>query len=278
MRMAMLAKTGILLFCTLAWGACQESTAGKTGREKLIITGSSTMAPLVAEMGKRFEQQHSGIRVDVQTGGSSRGVKEARSGVADIGMASRALAGSETDLTGTPIAYDGISLILHASNPISALTDENIIAIYTGTITNWKTVGGTDAPIIVVNKAEGRATLDLFLGYFQIPNESIRADVIIGDNEQGIKTVAGNPNAIGYVSIGTAEYHATLGTPIKLLPLRGVQASMASLQRGRFPLSRPLTLVTGKTPDLLTKQFLEFAQSQAVHDLITKHYFSPSSS
>ncbi len=67
--------------------------------ERLTLTGSSTIAPLALEIGKRFEQQNPGVRVDVQTGGSSRGVNDARTGLAGIGMASRALNESETDLT-----------------------------------------------------------------------------------------------------------------------------------------------------------------------------------
>lgn len=278
MNRLMVVQVSLVLCLTLTIGACQESTAGKSTQDKLVITGSSTMAPLIADMAKRFETKYPGIRVDVQTGGSSRGVQEARSGLADIGMASRALTAEEQDLTGTPIARDGISIILHASNPVPALTEEDIMGVYTGKIRNWDAVGGPDAEIVVVNKAEGRATLELFLHYFHLKNEVIHADVVIGDNEQGIKTVVGNPHAIAYVSIGTAEYNATHGIPIKLLPLNDVPASLASLQSGKFPLSRPLTLVTNQHSHPLAKRFLDFAQSAEVHDLITKHYFTPVSS
>lgn len=271
-------KIGFLLGIAMTVGACQESTAGKPTKDKLVITGSSTIAPLMTDMAKRFEAQNPGIRVDVQTGGSSRGVNEARSGLADIGMASRALSADEQDLMGTPIARDGISIILHASNPVPALSEEDIIGVYTGRTRNWKGIGGPDAKIVVVTKAEGRATLKLFLQYFHLKNEAIHADVVIGDNEQGIKTVAGNPHAIAYVSIGSAEYDATHGIPIKLLPLNDVPASMSSLQSGAFPLSRPLTLVTNQHPHPLAKRFLDFAKSTEVHDLITKHYFTPVSS
>jgi phosphate transport system substrate-binding protein len=176
---------------------------------KLVITGSSTMAPLVSEIGKRFESLHPGTRIDVQTGGSSRGIADTVNGLADIGMVSRALKPQEHALHGATIAHDGITMILHKTNPVHELTDKQIKAIYTGEITNWKTVGGPDAPITVVNKAEGRSTLELFLQYLQLSNRAIRAHVIIGDNEQGIKTIAGNPHAIGYVSVGTAQYDAT---------------------------------------------------------------------
>src|SRR5690349_11009189 len=68
---------------------------------KLTLTGSSTVAPLAAEIAKRFEQIHPGVRVDVQSGGSSRGVSDARSGAADLGLVSRALNPDETDLKAT---------------------------------------------------------------------------------------------------------------------------------------------------------------------------------
>ncbi len=65
--------------------------AAQAAPERLLTTGASTMGPLVAEIAKRFEQQHPGVRIDVQTGGSSRGVADARSGLAGIGMGSPGL-------------------------------------------------------------------------------------------------------------------------------------------------------------------------------------------
>ena len=62
-------------------------------------------------MGKRFEELHPGVRVDVQTGGSSRGVNDTRQGLNDIGMVSRPLKGDESDLHGFAIARDGVSII-----------------------------------------------------------------------------------------------------------------------------------------------------------------------
>ena len=250
-------------------------TVSQAQEGKLVITGSSTMAPLLLEIGKRFEANHPDTRIDVQTGGSSRGIADTIRGLADIGMASRALTPEESHLHGTVVAYDGIGIILHASNPIQKLTNAQIRSIYSGETTNWQRVGGRDAPITVVNKAQGRSTLELFLQYFQLSNRDIHAHVVIGDNEQGIKTVAGNPNAIGYVSIGTAQYDASHGLPIRLLPLQQVAASIDTVRTGIFPLSRPLTLVTKSSPTGLTKTFIEFAQSSRVHDLILQQYFVP---
>ena len=64
------------------------------------------------------------------------------------------------------IGMDGIGIILHQKNPVKSLNDDQIRAIYTGKITNWQQLGGEDRKITVVNKAEGRSTLELFLHHF----------------------------------------------------------------------------------------------------------------
>ncbi len=271
---ALVALSTAVLMCLPVSAMAQKNSADQlTG--KLVITGASTLAPLIAEIGKRFENLYPAVRIDVQSGGSARGVADARQGLADIGMVSRAMKEDEQDLSAFPVARDGVCPILHQENPVQALTDEQVVAIYTGKITNWKAVGGTDAPITVVNKAEGRSTLEVFLHYFKLKNVDIKAQVVIGDNEQGVKTVAGNRNAIGYVSIGTAEYNATHGVPVKLFPIGGVSASTENVQKGIFPLSRPLHIVTKTPPVGLAKAFIEYAQSKAVHDLIRQQYFVP---
>lgn len=265
--MRLLKKTLILLSTMAALSLAHAA------EDRLTLTGSSTVAPLASEIAKRYESQHPGVRIDVQMGGSSRGINDARMGLADIGMVSRALKPSEQDLTAFLIAMDGIGMILHKSNSVSELSDAQIIGIYTGKIRNWQQVGGADLPITVVNKAEGRSTLELFLQHFDLKNSQIKAQVVIGDNQQGIKTVSGNPGAIGYVSIGTAEYEETRGTPIKLLPMAGQAATVEAVATGRYPLSRQLNLVVKNAPTGLAKDFIIFAQSAAVKDLIEAQFF-----
>ena len=231
------------------------------------------MAPLINEIGKRFESLNSDIRIDVQTGGSSRGISDARSGLADLGMVSRKPYADEKDLQWFTLAKDGISIIVHQRNTVDALTDTQIISIYTGNITNWKELGGADAPITVVNKAEGRSTLDVFLEYFRLKPPDVKAHIIIGDNQHGIKTVVGNPNAIAYVSIGTAEFEATHGTPIKLLKSNGVSASVDNVRNGTYPISRTLNLVTKSKPKGTLKAFIDFCQSEGVTETIEEQFF-----
>ncbi|MFU8832671.1 MAG: phosphate ABC transporter substrate-binding protein [Wenzhouxiangella sp.] len=264
-----------VIMLAILGGCSQDGDSRGEQSSRLILTGSSTVAPLAGEIARRFEARQPGVRVDVQTGGSSRGIADVRRGMADIGMVSRALSRDEADLAGHPIALDGVGIIVHRDNPVSALTDEQIVAIFTGRHTRWSEVGGTDERITIVNKAEGRATLEMFLGYFGMSSQAIRADVVVGDNMQGVRTVAGDRSAIGYVSIGTAVYEASRGTAIRLLPMGNIEATLANVRDGTFPLSRPLHLVTEGALSPLAEAFIAFASSREVSDLVEAQYFVP---
>ena len=142
----------------------------------------------------------------MQTGGSSRGITDIKQGTSDIGMVSRKLNPKESDLTSHLLAKDGFSIIVHESNPILELSEDQIKQIYLGKIDSWKSLNDIDKKITVINNAEGRSTLEVFIKYFNLKNTQIKPSIIIGDNEQAVKLVVNNPHAIAYVSIGTAEW------------------------------------------------------------------------
>jgi len=244
-------------------------------RTRLSVTGSSTVAPLVAEIARRFEALHPEARIDVQTGGSGRGIADVRSGVADLGMVSRALRPDESELAACTIAWDGIALIVHATNPVAEPTRAQVAAVYRGEARDWSRLGAPAGPITVVSKAEGRSTLELFLDHFGLAAGAIRADIVIGDNAQGIKIVAGNPRAIGYVSIGAAAVEIAHGAPIRMLPFDGVDPSLAAVRDATFPIRRPLVLVSRGAPEGVARSFVAFAASEAADDLIEAQSFAP---
>ena len=261
--------------CSLNGNENNSDSTIKLQKGKIVLTGSSTLAPLVSEIGKKFEKLNPEIRVDVQTGGSSRGINDAREGLADIGMSSRALLGEEINLHSIPIAKDGVTFLVHKENPINSLSNDQLKGIYTGKINNWSEVGGKDAEIIVINRTEGRSELELITEYFGIKKSDIDADVIAGENEHGIKTVAANINSIIYMSIGSSIFNSKLGIPIKLLPLDGVEPDFKNIQSGKFPLLRPLILITKNQPMGLTNDFISFARSGEVNDIVEEQFFVP---
>jgi phosphate transport system substrate-binding protein len=208
------------------------------------ITGSSTVHPIVQEACRILEGRDASVIFEVETGGSGRGISDARGGLADIGMASRDLKPEEQEGISTyAIALDGVTLVAHADRKLQGLTSDQVRSIYTGKITNWQELGGPDQEIQVLNKAEGRATLEVFLKGFGLKNSEIRADAVVGDNAQCVRMVKADPFAIGYLSIGEALSAVERGDPLQLLDLDGIPATLDTVKDGSFPLGRTLYLL-----------------------------------
>ncbi len=242
---------------------------------KLNISGSSTIAPLASELAKAFELKYPNYRIDVQSGGSSKGLADVRNKLSDLGMVSRDLTEKEAEFHGTPIAYDGIAIIAHKDNPIFELNSQQVVSVYTGKYTNWKELGGADQPITVVNKAEGRSTLELFLQFFNLKNSDIKAKIIVGENEQAIKLIGGNKWSIGYVSIGSAEYASKISKTIKTLRLNGVDATLANVTNRTYPIRRTLNFVNDSKNTEKVKRFLAFFKEPEAVRIIEDQFFVP---
>ena len=243
------------------------------------ITGSSTVAPLILAVAERFESLDASARIEVEGGGSGRGIREAISGHADLGMASRALTDDEAaQLVAHTIAYDGVAFVIHGSNGVPDPDLATLRAIYTGGITNWSEIGGADQPIVVGARPEGRSELKLVCEHLGLEPADLRAGVIHGETQQSLLGVARNPGAITFTSIGAAEHCIRSGAAeLRLLPLGGVPATSAAVADGRYPLARPLNLLAPRrgTVEAVHDRFRRFAASAAVRDLVADQGFVP---
>ena len=264
-----------LLSTLLLSGVSRAEPSAPLPAARLLLTGSTTMAPLLVEVAKRFQSLHPGIRIEVQMGGSGRGISDARQGKAEIGMVSRALGESEHDLYSIPIARDGVAVIVHKDNPIKALSDRQLLDIYSGKIANWRQVGGRDALLQALAGAQEGGSSELLTHYLRLPYEQIKAQGRIGPNAERIAAVAADPHAVIWLSVGEAERKARDGVPIKLLAIGGVPASSRNVRTGNYPISRPLTLVTRGTPSGRTRAFIEYCVSSQVTDLVLAFDFVP---
>jgi phosphate transport system substrate-binding protein len=272
-----------VLSATLIGAGCSDKNAEQKGERispeklqgKIRFAGSSTMAPLVEALGKRFQKLHPEVAIEVATGGSSRGIHDVRERSCNIGMVGRPLKDDERDLIGFPIARDGVCLIVHKDNPVKSLSSKQVVGIYTGKITNWKDVDGNDAPITAINRPEGRAQSELFTQFFKIKSEDFKVAGVAGDNQEGIKAIVENPNAIVYMSVGEADIRIGQGMPVKSLLMDGITATSRNIRNGHFPIQRPLTLVLRTLPSGLMKAFIDFALSPNATEIIRECSFVP---
>ena len=107
---------------------------------KLTISGSSSVYPVMEVLVEAYEALNPNVDISLQQSDSTTGMKDAISGVSDIGMASRELKASELESGLTPkvIAIDGIAVIVNKENPVTNLTMDQIKSIYLGETKTWE--------------------------------------------------------------------------------------------------------------------------------------------
>ncbi len=192
-----------VLLTVLAACSNEEDTADtQTGGSLVTISGSTSVGPLAEKLAMKYQEQND-VKIEVNQIGSSAGITNAISGVSQIGMSSRDLKQEEKDsnLQELIIAYDGIVVVAHPSNPVKDLTMEQVKQIFTGEITNWKEVGGKDMEIVVVSREDGSGSRDAFQEIVGYESGQLIKNAIVASGNGNIKTtVAMNKHAIGFIS------------------------------------------------------------------------------
>ncbi len=257
------------------FGAIAPAVTHAAETDDIRLAGSSTIAPVMLEIAKLFEQSGDAPRVFVETGGSSKGIIDLRKGLANIAMVSRPLKPREADLRAHIIARDGIAALLHAENPVTEISKQQLRAIFTGDITNWAELGGTDSDIIVISKGEGRATSVVLNAFLEVTADQIRGDLVAAENAQMIKTVSLIPDSIGYVSIGAALMDMSFGVPVKLVALGPVAATLENVANDSYTAIRPLNLVTEAEVSPSIRDLIEFSSTEAVSSIIRDLSYTP---
>ena len=206
--------------------------------------------------------------------GSGTGIEAASNGTCDIGLSSRALKDTETGLTGTTIALDGIAIIVNADSPVEDLSIAEIAAIFTGETTNWKDLGGEDLEIACIGREAGSGTRDGFESITDTKDACKLAQELTSTGAV-IEAVKNSPNAIGYASLASV----TGQEGIKVLTVDGVACTEATVQDGSYKIQRPFVLVTkdGTALSEAAQAFFDFATSSAADELIRQAGAVPTS-
>lgn len=251
---------GTMLIGSLAVGCGSSDGSASQDSNKITVSGSTSVGPVVEILGEDFTAKNEGISVEVQQIGSSAGIKNAIEGTSQIGMASRDLKDEEkaSGLKETQIAIDGIAVITNKNNEVKDLTLEQVKDIYTGKITNWKEVGGKDAPIVVVSREDGSGTRDGFQENVGFESEELTKDAQISDGSGNIKSIVeGNENSIGYISFGYVD------DKVNSLTIDGVELTVENVKDNKYAIARPFLLVNkeDKISEEGTK-FIEFILSE----------------
>lgn len=248
----------LLMLCALAsLIACGGRPTG------LIVAGSTSAQPLTEVLAEAYVAA-GGAPLRVQGGGSTAGVHAVLAGVADLAAVSRALTGEESrqGLMAHIIAYDVLTVVVHPTNPVTALTTHQVRAIFAGEIRDWAAVGGRGGPIRLISREAGsgsREALREAVG-------RISPTALVQGSAGAIRAaVAQDPQAIGYISLG-----ATRAGGVRAVTLDGHRPGSSG-----YRLVRPIALVTLGQPGPDAAAFLRFALSTAGQRLVENEGLVP---
>jgi len=237
---------------------CQKSKAGIT------VAGSTSVEPFAELLAEEYMLKHPGSHIYVQGGGSTAGIQAIRSHAAHIGMSSRSLIGEEKNLYAVTIARDALAIIVHPRNPVYDLTLDQIRQIFSGKIRNWRDTGGLPHPIVLVTREEGSGTREAFQKMV-MEKEEISLESLVQDSNGAIRqVVSGDPNAIGYISLGLVN------EKVKAVRISGVEPNLKNIVGGHYRLIRPFLFVFNGRPDGEANSFLDFVLSPEAQELLQK--------
>lgn len=243
--------------------------------EKIVVAGSTTVLPIAQKAAEVFMNSNPGADISVRGGGSGVGIASLIDGTCDIAGSSRPIKDTELDKAVTNgrspkanvVAMDGICVIVNPSNTVEALTGKQVKDIYTGKISNWKEVGGSDEKIVVISRDSSSGTFEAF-GELALKGGKVRPDALLQASNQAVaSTVSRTPGAIGYVGLGY------LTSSVKAVDIDGIKASKETVLTGKYAIGRPLFMYTNGAPKGLAKQFIDYILSAEGQKLVEEEGF-----
>lgn len=236
----------------------------------VTITGSTSVEKPLTAMIDEFTALNPDVTINYTGTGSSAGISDAIAGANDIGASSRELKDEEKvdGLNEVTFAFDGIAVAVNPANPITDLTMEDLAKIYSGQITNWKDVGGNDADIIVVSREGASGTRGAFEELIKLEDAGgLVEDATVVEGNGNVQTnVAGNANAIGYVSFSFID------ESVKGINVNEVEGTPENAKAGTYPLSRPFLFVyTNDKATPVVQAFIDFALSEDGQGFVEEH-------
>jgi phosphate transport system substrate-binding protein len=253
-----------------AHGGTMDAFKGERGT--IRIAGGTAHIPVLKEAARAIMTANPDIQITIAGGGSGVGIKLLGEGLVDIGNTGRKPTDAEIakyDLEMFQWAIDGVGVVVNPRNQVRSLTKAALQDIFTGTINNWKALGGVDRGINVYIRDEASGTREVF-GQMALDQKegTAKANVVVSNGAMK-SSVANDPYAIGYISVGHID------PTVAPVSIDGVSPTLANVKTGKYVIARGLFSNTRKEPKGLTKKFIDFLFTPEGQKIIANDGFIP---
>ncbi len=251
--------------------------AGSAFAAEITINGSTTVLPIAQKVSEAYMAGNPKTNITISGGGSGNGIKALIDKLTDVAMASRAIKDSEVEKANAngvqpyaiAVGLDALVPVVHPSNNVTDLTLDQLQAIYTGKITNWKDIGGASGKIVVISRDTSSGTYETWAEFVMRGERVMPAALLQASNGAVVQAISNNKNAIGYVGFGY------LNNTIKATMVDGIEATPENALAKSWPLSRELWFYTNGTPKGDIKKLTDFILSANGQELVKEVGFIP---
>lgn len=240
-------------------------------RGGLVIAGNGPEQATIETLARAFERANPRAYVDILWDEESTPLDLVKTGQAQL-----AVTGFEDPaLRATQIGWDGIGILVHLSNYTKDVTKQQVADVFSGKVRDWSELGGPDTKILPIDRPRNQNVRDAFETQLGIAGKLTGQGKTIGPDEQVVKTVVGTLpplSAVTYISLSTGLSAVSSGVAVRLLPVDKVEPEVPTVKDGRYPLRRPLLLLSKKDPSPLAEAFATFARSATGQAIIGEIY------
>lgn len=253
-------------------------------RSRVIqVKGSDTILNVSQAIAEKYMSENRGARVAVTGGGSGVGISSLINGTTNIAMASRNIKDKEIeqakakgiDVREVVLGFDGITIIANHDNPVKDIDDITLGKVFRGEITNWKELGGDDAPIVVLSRDSSSGTHEFFKEHI-IRENNTKKDLEYGpktlympSNEAIKQEVKANKYAIGYIGMGYMD------DSIESIKVDGVDATVENVATKKYPIAREVYWYVDKNAKDDVNKLVDYALSPKGQELVKSEGFVP---
>ncbi|HEX9625639.1 MAG TPA: phosphate ABC transporter substrate-binding protein [Acidiferrobacterales bacterium] len=256
----------------VATGAAPAPQSTQQSAQKVLTWAGCGISKnaFMAEMATAYEAK-TGVKIDFKGGGATKGIRQVSSHAVSIGGTCRhVVEDGRTNMTIPeerrvqliPVAWDALAVIVHKDNPVSNISLNQLRDMLKGRVTNWKELGGKDAPIeLYVRKGKisgvGRTLREIVFANYE---EDFVATHVVDSSGPLERAIPQNPNGVGVTGISSAR---KLEGVAKILNLEGKEPSYEDIKSGNYLLYRPLYMVTHlQNPDPEVRKFISFVMGR----------------
>ncbi|WP_303969346.1 phosphate ABC transporter substrate-binding protein PstS family protein [Sporosarcina ureae] len=265
-----------VLLCTWVIAACSSTKADESEKdesnqetnqktEPIMVVGSSALQPLVEATAQQYTIKNPGAVINVQGGGSGTGLSKISEDAVDIGnsdiFAEEKEGVDASNLVDHKVAVVGMAPVSHPETGVTDISSEDLIAIFTGDITNWKELGGNDQEIIVINRAKGSGTRATFEAFALDGKQPIDAQE--QDSSGTVrKIVSETPGAISYLAFSYFDQTTTA------LKVNGVTPNRENVESNEWKIWAYQHMYTNGEATGLSKELIDYILSDEIQETL----------